>query len=530
MTGHTLDTDVLVIGGGPVGLALALDLKYRGVRFVVMEASDGTVDHPKVGTVGPRSMELFRRWGVAERIRAAGWPGDHPLDIAWVTAVGGHEILRLDFGTADTRPPLPYTPEPEQVCPQHWLGPLLVREVGVHPEGPLRLRCRLDGFTQAEDGVTAAATDLAEGTALTVRARYLVACDGAASPVRKAAGIAAPARYEPLTFRNILFRAPLLRSRLGPRGALVHFLTRPGALRYPLRSMDGRELYRLTVPGAAGRGAPDEDAGVMVSRAIAWDTPVEVLSENVWHLTHRIARTFRSGRVILAGDAAHTLAPSGGFGMNTGIADAADLGWKLAAELAGWAGPGLLDTYDTERRPVAERGLEEANRNLRRTVRRTLPPEILLDDERGRRARAELGRRMAQGGVRREFEAPEVHFGYRYASPVIASGPASGSGPTAAPGARAPHAWLGGGASVIDLFGPAFHLLRFADTDRLDGFRRAFARRLVPLETTRCDDRTVAELYERAFVVVRPDGHIAWHGDELPENPEGLADTVRGAA
>ncbi|MFI1971212.1 FAD-dependent monooxygenase [Streptomyces cinnamoneus] len=545
------DTDVLIVGGGPVGLALALDLAYRGVDFLVVDASDGVVAHPKVSNVGPRSMELFRRWGLAGRIRAAGWPGDHPLDVAWVTAVGGHEIHRLRFGTADSRPLPSYTPEPEHACPQHWLAPLLAREVGVHGSGagsPLRRRCRLDGFVQDDDGVTATATDLRDASRLTVRARYLVACDGASSPVRKATGVPAPDLYATRVFRNILFRAPGLRERLGARNALVYFLTQPPALRFPLRSIDGRELYRLTV--GVDAGTAEEGGGgdplAMVRSAIAFDTPLEVLSDNVWHLTHRIAGRFRLGRVLLAGDAAHTLSPSGGFGMNTGIVDAADLGWKLAAELAGWAGPRLLDAYDTERRPVAEHSLEEANVNLQRTMGRELPKEILLDSPEGERARAALAAAMERGGVRREFEAPDVHFGFRYDSPLIVR---DGTGAddecwrtAAVPGARAPHAWLGEGVSTLDLFGRAFRLMCFtgqapagapgpdgrASTAAEGALEDAFARRRVPLETFHCQDPAVGALYGSPYVLVRPDGHVAWRGARPPADPGALADTVRG--
>ncbi|MFI9719672.1 FAD-dependent monooxygenase [Streptomyces sp. NPDC052396] len=523
------ETDVLIVGAGPVGLTLALDLARRRVPCIVLEQSDGRVTHPKVGTVGPRSMEFFRRWGLAQAIRTAGWPGDHPLDVVWTTALGGHEIHRLRLGSCDTRPPLPYTPEPEQVCPQHWLSPLLSRAVGLHPEGPLRRRCRLDSFTQHPDAVTASATDLTDGSQLKFRARYLVGCDGASSAVRKSCGIAAPAFHPTRVFRNILFRAPLLRARMGERGALVYFLTHPPDLRYPLRAMDGVELYRLTVSAAA---SPDEEPLALIRRAVGLDTPLEFLAEHRWHLTHRVAERFRDDRVLLAGDAAHTLSPSGGFGMNTGICDAADLGWKLAAQLAGWAGPALLDSYDTERRPVAELSLLEANTHLRRTLRRELPPEILLDSPEGAGARAQLAERLQASGVRREFEAPDVHFGFRYTSPVVIGDAQDSEGDwrtAALPGGRAPHAWLGGGTSVLDLFGPAFRLLCFADSGLLGGLESAFAHRGVPLLTARCHDPMVAGLYGRPFVLVRPDGHVAWRGRRLPPDPTVLADTVRGA-
>ncbi|MFE5796495.1 FAD-dependent monooxygenase [Streptomyces sp. NPDC056503] len=528
------ETEVLVVGGGPVGLALGLDLARRGVGFVLVEAGDGRITHPKVSTVGPRAMELFRRWGVADAVRGAGWPPGHTLDVAWVTAVGGHELHRLRFGTVAERPPPAHTPEPETVCPQHWLVPLLRRRLGVRPDGPVRLGTRLTGFHSTPDGVRASLTDAA-GARTTVRARYLVGCDGAASPVRKACGIDSPERHATRTLRNVLFRAPGLVERLGERAALVHFVTEPGGLRYPLRAMDGRDLYRLTCPPGPA------EALRVIRRALAVDVPVEVLSDTEWHLTHRVAARYRDGRVLLAGDAAHTLSPSGGFGLSTGIGDAADLGWKLAAELAGWAGPGLLDTYESERRPVALAGLEESHRNLRRTVDRRITPSLLEDSPRGEEARAELGRLIAASDPRREFDAPDAHFAHRYRSPVIAEGEDGDAPPSpgepdrpawdraAVPGGRAPHVWLEPGLSTLDLFGPAFTLLRLGP-EGTEGTERAFAERRVPLRvwSPPAGDEP-RRRYGYPYVLVRPDGHVAWRGSRPPADPGALADLVRGA-
>ncbi|WP_329168775.1 FAD-dependent monooxygenase [Streptomyces sp. NBC_01267] len=534
------DTDVLVVGGGPVGMALALDLRSRGVAHTVVEASDGSVSHPKVSNIGPRSMEFFRRWGVADKIRAAGWPRDHTLDSVWVTRIGGHEVLRLPIGTSETRRPFAHTPEPDEICPQHWLAPLLADEVGRHPDGPLRLNCRMDTFQQGDDGVVATVTDQRDGTVGTIHAQYLVACDGASSPIRKACGVAAPARHPTQTFRNILFRAPELGEQLGTRKALFYFLLLSTSLRFPMRAMDGRGLFRLSV---RVDGSPEaaQPALALIRQALAVDTPVEVLSDHAWHLTHRVAEEFRSGRVFFAGDAAHTLSPSGGFGMNTGIAGAADLGWKLAAELAGWSGPTLLDTYRIERQPVAEQAVEEANRNLVRTMSRTLSEDLHEDTPAGERARAAMAEQLERSGIRREFDAPMIHMGYRYESPVIVpdlgTPPADENEqrPNSKPGSRAPHAWLKPGLSTLDLFGDGFRLLNFAEPPRYhpcpqhEGFERAFADRHMPLGVTVCHDSEVAALYQRPFVLVRPDGHVAWRGSELPTDPGALADTVRGA-
>lgn len=535
MTGATYETDVLIVGGGPVGMALALDLNYRDVNFMIIESSDGSVSHPKVSTIGPRSMEFFRRWGIADKIRNAGWPGSYPLDVAWVTKVGGHEVYRLNRGTAEDRPLPAYTPEPDQICPAHWLTPLLLHEVGIHPDGSMRLQCQLDGFVQADDHVCAMITNLADGSALTVRARFMVACDGASSPVRRACNIAAPARYETRVFRNILFRAPQLKEQLGPRNALLYFPLLSSSLRFPMRAIDGRALYNITVGVDDGVQATQQPAMSLVISAIAFDTPLEVLFDTEWHLTHRVAEQFRVGRVFLVGDSAHTLSPSGGFGMNTGICGAVDLGWKLAAELDGWAGPGLLDTYQTEHQPIAVESLEEANLNLLRTMKRELSPDLHRDSPAGERARAEMAERLERSDVRREFDAPRTHFGFRYASSIIVSDPAAPVPDStewrqsAVAGSRAPHAWLRSGVSTLDLFGRGFSLLYFGESDHRAEIEHAFADRRVPLETTVCRNAKTAELYECLSVLVRPDGHVAWRGNDLPLDANWLVDKVRGA-
>ncbi|MFS8096723.1 FAD-dependent monooxygenase [Lentzea alba] len=525
-----LTTDVLVVGGGPIGMAMALELRYRGVGFVLVEAGDGAVGHPKVSSIGPRSMEFFRRWGIADRIRHSGWPGDHPLDCVWTTRIGGHELFRLHRATMDTRADFRHTPEPDAICPQHWLGPLLREELG----DAVRMSTRMDSFTQDADGVTAVVTDLASGQVSEVRARYLVACDGTGSPIRKTLEIPAAAVHETQVFRNILFSAPELRSLLGSRNANFYYLMISSALRFPMRALDGERLYRLTV-GLQGSPEALQDAETLVRKAITFDTPVEVLSDNEWHLVHRVASNFRSGRVFLVGDSAHTLSPSGGFGMNTGICGAADLGWKLAAEIAGWAGPGLLDSYTTERQPVAFEGLEEANRNLERAMKRQVPDGLNDDTPQGEFLRGKVREGLERGGVAREFDAPEIHLGFTYAgSPLIVPDPTAPETqdrrPNTRPGSRAPHAWVKPGMSTLDLFGEGFVLLCFAESEDLNGFSQAFRERGIPFSSVTLDDPEIAEAYERPFVLVRPDGHVAWRGHELPESAGEIADQVRGGA
>jgi 2-polyprenyl-6-methoxyphenol hydroxylase-like FAD-dependent oxidoreductase len=536
MNTSTIATDVLIIGGGPVGLALALELCYQGVDCILVEQSDGVVTDPKVSTIGPRSMELCRRWGIAQQIRAAGFPSDHTQDIAWVTAIGGHEIFRVAFPAYADRSLPVYTPEPEQVCPQNWFVPIFLQRLEQAPNQPVHLRRRLDRFEQTDTGVKAQITNLENGQTEAVYAQYMVACDGARSGIRQACGVAAQKYHDTSVFQSVVFHAPDLATQLGSRNAMVFYLVNP-TLQEPLRAVDGQGQYRLILkPHADGQPRDPHEA---IREALAIETSVEIISNLPWHLTHRVAEQFRQGRIFFVGDAAHTLSPSGGFGMNTGIGDALDLGWKLAATLKGWAGSHLLDTYETERKPIAIRNLEEANANLQRTQNRVIPAAIMSNSPEGEQIRQQMALGMERSGVRREFDAPGVHFGVRYVSPVIV---ADGQPPIADPhqwtqssypGCRAPHAWLEPGKSTLDLFGRGFVLMSFQNTgvrnhEGLALSENTCRKRGVPLTVSRIDRADIAELYERSYILVRPDGHVAWRGDVLPTDPDALIAQVCG--
>ncbi|MEV6610424.1 FAD-dependent monooxygenase [Kutzneria sp. NPDC051319] len=520
------ETDVLIAGAGPAGLALALDLERRGVRCLVLEPGDGQVDTPAVSPIGPRSMELFRRWGVAEKIRCAEFPGARPPDIAWVTQVGGHEIHRFERFTHDT-----HTPEPEQICPADWLLPVLLTAVGTHPGGSILFRHRLDGFTQDTDGVTARVARLAEGDTTTIRASYLVSTNGPCSLVRSACGIQSTPRFEPQVLRSIVFRAPRLAEGLAARGhrpALTYFLLQSCGARFPLQAMDNNGTFKLI----AGSDEGAIDALSLVRDAIAFDTPAEVLSDELTNVPLMVAERYRAGRVFLMGAAAHTLSPPGGFGRNIAIADAADLGWKLAAEHAGWAGAGLLDSYDAERRPVALEGLEAAGIALRSRGSDDLSGRLRDDTSEGVLARTELGLQLAESVAHWDVDAPEVHFGHGYRSSLVVGDEVKMTAPwrpSSDPGFRAAHAWLRPGVSTLDVFGDGFVLVCFAPHQRLGEVVRAFEQRGVPLQILKCADPEIAELYRYPYVLVRPDDHVAWRGHQPPADPLLLADMVRGA-
>ena len=530
MNKNVIETDVLIVGGGPVGLAMAHELRYQGIDCILVEESDGVVTDPKVSTVGPRSMEFCRRWGIAQQIRDAGWPKDHTLDVAWVTAVGGHEIFRVPFPSYAERSLPEYTPEPEQVCPQNWFAPIFLNHLGQYPEGLVKLLSRLDNFVQTDEGIIAQVTNLELERTETIHAQYLIACDGASSKIRKACGVSAPTFHATQKFQSVVFKAPELAAQLGKDNAMVFFLVNP-TIQEPLRAVDGQGLYRLILkPQANGQV---RDAMEAIQAAITIETPIEIISNLPWHLTHRVAEHYNDGRIFFVGDSAHTLSPSGGFGMNTGIADAVDLGWKLAATLKGWASPQLLDTYEIERRPIAVRNLEAANANLKRTQKRTVPPAIISDSPEGEQIRQQMAEGMKRSNVKQEFDAPGIHFGFRYESPAIT---ADGSPPSddpqqwkqsSYPGCRAPHAWLEPGKSTLDFFGHGLVLFNFKNQE-VTTLEKACQKRDVPLRAYRIDNHAIAELYEKAYVLVRPDGHVAWRGDELPQDPGAIVDRIRG--
>lgn len=530
MNKNVIKTEVLIVGAGPVGLAMASELKYQGINCLLVEQSDGIVTDPKVSTVGPRSMEFCRRWGIAQQIRDAGWPKDHTLDVAWVTTVGGHEIFRVPFPSYRSRSLPKYTPEPEQVCPQNWFAPIFLNHLGQYPKGLVKLRTRLDDFVQNDEGIIAQVNNLGLERKETIQTQYLIACDGASSIIRKACGVKASTYYATQKFQSVVFKAPELADRLGQDNAMVFFLVN-STIQEPLRAVDGQGLYRLILkPQADGQVREAKEA---IQAAIAIDTPIEIISNLPWHLTHRVAEYYNDGCIFFVGDSAHTLSPSGGFGMNTGIADAVDLGWKLAATLKRWASPQLLDTYEIERRPIAVRNLEAANTNLKRSQNRAIPPAIITDSPEGEQIRQQMAEEMKRSNVKQEFNAPGIHFGFRYQSPAIAG---DGQPPSdipqewqqsSYPGCRAPHGWIESGKSTLDLFGHGLVLFNFKNQE-VTNLEKVCEEKNVPLRAYSITQDEIAKVYEKFYVLVRPDGHVAWRGDELPQEPEKVINLIRG--
>jgi 2-polyprenyl-6-methoxyphenol hydroxylase-like FAD-dependent oxidoreductase len=528
---------VLIVGGGPVGLALAAELGWRGIRCELVEQSDGAIHTPKMNEVNTRTMEFCRRWGIADAVRNCPFPGDYSLDVVFVTSLCGHELARMRRPTRAQQKTESYSPERLQICSQLWFDPILRAFAQSQPSVTLRYRTRLESFAAAADGVTAELHDAETGRRETVQADYLVGCDGANSPIRDALGIGVSGQGILGHPVHLFFRAPDLLAQCGMAPGVFFLAIDQHGLWANIRVIDpANGLWRLMALDSDGKQTPDSvDRAGLLQRAVGRSIDVEWKGVSVWTRRSVVADCYSRGRVFLAGDAVHQLSPTGALGMNTGIGDAVDLGWKLAATLAGWGGPNLLASYDVERRPIGFRNVGMAAEFYLAHAEFTDGIAAIEDEnEEGRQLRARLGEGLTRY-VGRMFRTAGLQLGYRYESSPICM--ADGSAPvpddpeayvsTARPGGRAPHALLADGHSTLDLFGRGFALMQFGDAPTA-ALEEAAAARGVPLSVCVIDQPEIAGLYGQQLVLVRPDGHVAWRGDSVQSDAAALLDRARG--
>lgn len=531
---------VLIAGGGPVGLALAAELGWQGIECELVEQGDGVVKTPKMNEVNTRSMELCRRWGLAEQVLDTPFPLDWPKDVVFITSLSGFELGRVPRPPRQVRAS-EHSPEYTQTCSQHWFDPILQRFARSFPSVTLCYKCRLDSFEETAAGVTARLVDAATGASETVAAQYLVGCDGAASTVRRTLGVKLEGKGMLGTAVNMFFRAPKLLEACGKRPGTFFIAVDHAGVWANLRIIDPRNaLWRLMVNETGNdTTAESVDRQAYLRRAIGRDIAVEWVDVNVWRRQSVVAERYGSGRVFLAGDAVHQVSPTGALGMNTGIGDAVDLGWKLAAVLQGWGGDRLLVSYDSERRPIGQRNVRMATafHALQSSYGEGMDA-VNEATATGEAVRRRVGEALvAKLGA--EFRTMGLQIGYRYEhSPIcVPDGTQSTADdpetyhPSARPGMRAPHLWLKDGRSILDLFGRGFTLLHLGrSAPDTDAIASAAGTRRMPLQVIALDDPQILALYERHLVLVRPDGHVAWRGDTVPEDPALVLDRVRGAA
>jgi len=527
---------VLIVGAGPAGLSLAIELGHRNIPCLLIERNDRVGHAPRAKTTNVRTREHLRRWGIADRLRAASPLGaDYPSNVVFCTRLAGFELGRHENAMYCAPGRNPLYSEHAQWIPQYTVEEVLRSHAASLPGVEIRFRTELRDLSQDEDGVRAVLRDLAQARDVEIRADYLVGADGARSLVRDLIGTRMEGEYGLSRNYNIVFRAPGLAGahRHGP--AIMYWQVNRDAPSL-IGPMDGGDTWFFMPTHVDPRQrASDVDARAMIARATGIDLPYEVLSSDEWVASKLLGDRYRRGRVFLVGDACHLHPPFGGYGMNMGIADSVDLGWKLAAALQGWGGAALVDSYEQERRPVHQWVLDEAVHNHSILGNQLAVENLEENGAAGECARREVGARI-QTAKMREFATLGVVLGYQYDdSPVVVpdGSPALARDfinytPSSRPGALAPHAWLHDGTSLYDHFGAGFTLLAHPGAARRDidaalsGARAAG----VPLTLIQPAEGGVANLYPAPLTLIRPDQHVAWRGDAWPG--DGLYARVTG--
>jgi 2-polyprenyl-6-methoxyphenol hydroxylase-like FAD-dependent oxidoreductase len=535
-----MDTQVIIVGAGPVGLTLAIDLGLRGVRCILLERKSEPQFLPKMERCNARSMEMFRRIGLADALRSAGLTTDSVMDVYVVLTMTRAPLLHLKYPSVDMAReqirkvndgsvPL----EPYQLISQYTLEPVLKRAAERIPTVDVRYGTELVEFEENGPSVVATVRS-SDGSSGKITAAYLVGCDGGSSLVRKQLGIRLRGEANLARFRQGLYRCDELYDRLplgeGP-GRGRHYLVADEWATF-LIMQDSKRHWTLHAAVES-----DDEMKRRFEQTVGVPVHYEMLYCGEWRQNLLLADRYRAGRVFLAGDAVHLVIPAGGLGMNTGVGDAFDLSWKLAATLEGWGGPHLLESYEIERRQVGERNIGASRYATLgyRKWRSQWRPEIGDDTATGRAVRDNLAR-VADVEQRKVNEMIGAELGYRYVdSPIIDNIPGGPEQlfrdyrPTSWPGARLPHVWLEDGTPIQDRIpNVGYTLLCMNGRHETAALEDAFRTRSAPLSLLHVQSEPARAIYERDLILVRPDMHVVWRGDNPPDNADELAALATG--
>lgn len=515
-----IDAPVLIAGAGPVGLVLALELAYHGVRSILIDREPEATRFPKMDITNGRSMELFRRLGISGRVRAAGVAPEFSFDVLWALPDGSPPYGRWDLPGAgeqqrriDARNDGSMPLEADVRIPQSGFEAIARIVCREEPLIDFREGVTFSALEQDPAGVDVSIEEVASGRREVCRVAYLVGCDGAGSQVRRQLGIALEAKPDMPKNFMVHFRSTDLPT-LHRYGQFWHYFVAGSVL------IAQDEVDHWTFHGPLFEGVPEvePDPAAFLADRLGWCPQIdEVLLTSIWQPRFALAERYGDGRVFLAGDAVHQVFPTGGYGMNTGVGDAVDLGWKLAAVVNGWGGVRLLDSYEAERRPVGATNRDYAFRNVGihigtvERIRSGAPVSALKD--------------FVENG-RGENEYDGIEFGYRYnGSPVIAreqGDPPRWSEwdyiPSTWPGARAPSMILSDGRALFDRLGPELTLVDF--TGRGGSLVEAANKSGIPVVHLPIDEAAVRAVWEKDYVLVRPDHHVAWRADRLPDEAQ----------
>jgi 2-polyprenyl-6-methoxyphenol hydroxylase-like FAD-dependent oxidoreductase len=535
-----LNTDVLIVGAGPTGLTLAIDLGRRGIRCTIIEQKEAPAFLPKMERANARTMEIYRRMGLADRIRAAGLRADCRMDVYIILAMNQPPLLRLPYpsvaqakldirATNDGTAPL----EPYQLISQYTLEPLLKSVAETMPGISVRFGCEFLSLRQDSAGITATVKNRAGGSEQ-IRAAYLVGCDGGASPVRRELGIKLRGEGNTLALRQALFRCDELFDRIpmgnGPGQGRHYHVADDKATQLIMQDSTRHWTLHSIVDSEAEMKAQFE-------KTIAMPLAYEMLSCNPWRQNLLLADRYQKDRVFLAGDAVHLVIPTGGLGMNSGVGDAIDLAWKLAGTLQGWGGPNLLPAYEFERRQIGDRNVGASRYATigRRKWRSLWRPDIGDNTPAGKQTREVL---IATADVeqRKTNEMVGAELGYRYVdSPIICEVPGGPEHlfrdyqPTTWPGARLPHVWLDDGTAMQDRIADGYTILQLGRTKAdVGGLERAIRAYGAPVRVLEIPDQIARDIYGYDLLLLRPDMHVVWRGHQPPEDAAEVAAIATG--
>jgi len=535
-----LDASVIVVGAGPVGLALAINLGRAGIKTILLERNPEPQFLPKMERCNARSMEMFRRIGLSKKIRDAGLRADCPMDVFVVEDLTKpalleekHPSIQTFQGKIKECKDLSMPLEPYQLISQYTLEPLLRAEAEALQSVEVLFGHEFMEFSQSDDGVSVRFED-SDGQSKTLTAAYLVGCDGGSSPIRKQLGIKLRGEGGILELQQALFYCEELFERLphgsGPgQGRHYH---RADAEHTFLIMQDSTKHWSLhaTVPDAEAMKRKFEEI-------VGFPVNYELLSCAPWRQNLLLADRYREGRVFLAGDSVHLVIPTGGLGMNTGVGDAFDLAWKLIGTLKGWGGPELLDSYEIERRQVGDRNVGASRyANVGRQKWRSIATdEIFSGTEAGESLKRKLIQ-VADSEQRKGNRMIGAELGYRYVdSPCIDNvpgGPEHRVGeynPNVWPGSRLPHCWLDDTSALQDQLPETYVLLSLGkkslDTSKL---RQSYEKIGAPVTEVRIESDRLRDLYGFDFLVLRPDMHVVWRGNDAPQNPQEIASISTG--
>lgn len=513
---------VLIAGGGPVGMTLANVLAHFGIRSMLVERNATTTRHPKMDITNSRSMELFRRFGLADALRRAAVAEDHPFDVSWITSLAGYELHRFRYMSPsefrkqirvknDGTQPL----EPPMRVSQVEIEPVLKTSIDARPEVDVRFGVAFESFEAMDDRVVTVLREQGSGAQEQVSCQYLIGCDGGSSRVRAGLGIQLEGQSRVGELYMIHFRSTE-RDLLQRWGVAWHYQSPLGTM----IAQNDDDIWTVHVPVLPSQDSTKLDPRAFVEAYAGRSFPFEILVANAWTPHLLVAESYGKGRVLLAGDSAHQFIPTGGYGMNSGVGDAVDLGWKLAAKLQGFGGPGLLESYEIERSPVATRNRDASGRHMQVRMQIAEAYGSLLDSDNGEDPvrRAEVGAAIAKlGNI--ENESFGIEHGFIYdGSPIVADASADRFPfdpavykPTTTPGARLPSTLLKDGRALYDRLGTHFTLIDFRGGDP-SPFIDAAARRGIPLSVLQLDEPALKGVYGQDMLLVRPDHHIAWRG------------------